>query len=432
MGQSDGAVPVRKIRRWDLTALVINCLIGAGIFGLPSKIYALIGPYSIVAFLVCALVVSIIVLCFAEVGSRFSETGGPYLYVREAFGPVAGFEVGWLLWITRLMSFAANCNLLASYAGYFFPDVSGGPWRAALITVVVVSLTAINLAGVRETAVATNLFTVGKLVPLLLFITTGLFFIDLSRFSSSSQPSTGNFSTSVLLLIYAFTGFETATVPAGEIHDPKRNVPFALLLALGVVAVLYILIQAVCVGTLPELANSEVPLADAASRFLGASGAAFIAAGALISIIGNLNANLFASSRLPFAMAERHQLPRILSATHERYRTPHFSILLTAMIVLTLTLSGSFIYALTVSSITRLLTYVATCAALPILRIKRGAPPAEFRTPAGLAVSAAALVLTLWLISSSTWREARDVGIAAALGLVIYVAYRFNRTWGSA
>ena len=288
MGQSDGAVPVRKIRRWDLTALVINCLIGAGIFGLPSKIYALIGPYSIVAFLVCALVVSIIVLCFAEVGSRFSETGGPYLYVREAFGPVAGFEVGWLLWITRLMSFAANCNLLASYAGYFFPDVSGGPWRAALITVVVVSLTAINLAGVRETAVATNLFTVGKLVPLLLVITTGLFFVDLSRFSSSSQPSTGNFSTSVLLLIYAFTGFETATVPAGEIHDPKRNVPFALLLALGVVAVLYILIQAVCVGTLPELANSEVPLADAASRFLGASGAAFIAAGALISIIGCL------------------------------------------------------------------------------------------------------------------------------------------------
>jgi amino acid transporter len=426
MGQPDGSVLVRKIRRWDVVALVINGVIGAGIFGLPSKVYALIGPYSIGAFLICAIVVSLIVLCFAEVGSRFSETGGPYLYAHEAFGPVAGFEVGWLMWLTRLTGFAANCNLFASYAGHFFPPASEGPWRAALITVVIVALTVINVIGVRETAVATNLFTVGKLVPLLLFATTGLFFIERSGFSAAAVPGTGDFSTSVLLLIYAFTGFEVATVPAGEIRDPKRDLPFSLLLSLGIVAVLYILIQAVCIGTLPELASSETPLADAASRFLGAGGAAFVAAGALISIAGNLNGTLFAGSRLPFAMAERSQLPRILSTAHHRYRTPHFSILLTAAIVLTLALSGSFIYALRLSTITRLLTYAATCAALPILRVKQGTPSAGFRTPGGLAVPAAALILAVWLISTSTWSEARDVGIAAALGLFIYVAYRFT------
>ena len=436
MCQTSDTGLVRGVRRWDLVAMVINGIVGAGIFGLPSKVYNLIGAYSLAAFLICALVVSLFVLCFAEVASRFSETGGPYLYAREAFGPAAGFQVGWLMWLTRLTAFAANCNLLASYAGHFWPAAGAGSGRAAVITAVVISLTTINVLGVRETAVATNLFTVGKLLPLLLFITAGLFFINPSSFTPPAQLGHGDFSTSVLLLIYAFTGFEVATVPAGEVRNPRHDMPFALLLAIGVVAILYVLIQAVCIGTLPELARSERPLAEAASRFLGAAGASVIVAGALISITGNLNASLFAGSRLPFAMAERRELPRLLSAAHPRYRTPHISILLTAAIVLTITLSGSFIYALTLSTITRLLTYAAICAALPVLRLKGSSPAAGFRAPAGLAVSAAALVLAAWLLSNSTWREARDVGLAAAFGLFIYIAYRLSgrrpRTVGAA
>jgi basic amino acid/polyamine antiporter, APA family len=426
MTQPEGPILVRGIRRWDLVAIVINGIIGAGIFGLPSKVYALIGPYSIAAFLICAFVVSLIVLCFAEVGSRFTETGGPYLYAREAFGPGIGFEVGWLLWLTRLTSFAANCNLLTSYAGHFFPGAAAGLWRVALVTAVVLLLTVINLRGVRETALAINLFTIGKLIPILLFITAGLFFIKPSNFETLAHPDYGDFSTSVLLLIYAFTGFEVATVSTGESRDPKRDLPFALLLAIGAVATVYVLIQLVCVGTFPELASSERPLVDAAGRFLGTTGAAIIATGALVSTAGNLNANLLAGSRLPFAMAEQRQLPRVLSKTHNRYRTPHVSILLTAAIMLTLTLSGSFIYALTLSTITRLLTYSVTCAALPILRFKRGASPAGFRLPWGIAISAAALMLAVWLLSNSTWREARDVTLAASLGLLIYVANRFK------
>src|SRR5712692_9893588 len=150
---------VRGIRRWDLVAVTINGIIGAGLFGLPGKIYSLIGSYSLIAFAACALVVTLIILCFAEVGSRFDQTGGPYLYAREAFGPVVAFEVGWLIWLARLTAFAANCNLLVSYLGYFWSGATSSFWRAFVISVVVVILTAVNLAGVRQTAIVSDVFT---------------------------------------------------------------------------------------------------------------------------------------------------------------------------------------------------------------------------------------------------------------------------------
>ncbi len=421
---------IRGIRRWDLVAVAINGIIGAGIFGLPSKIYGLIGSYSLIAFLVCALVVTLIILCFAEVGSRFGETGGPYLYAREALGPVVGFEVGWLVWLARLAAFAANCNLLVTYLGFFWPAATSGLWRVMVITAIVVSLTGVNVVGVRNAALFSNVFTIGKLIPIVLFIGTGMFFIDPQSFSFADQPTYGTFSTSVLLLVYAFTGFEMAVIPAGEVRDPRRTLPMAILTAMGVVSLVYTLIQVVCIGTLPELAGSERPLADAGSRFFGSAGASIISAGALVSIVGNLNVLILAGSRLPFAMAERHELPRILAATHERFKTPHYSILLTAAIMLVLTLSGTFIYALTISTIARLVAYAATCLALPVLRRRSEARPALFNLPGGIAVAILALAFSAWLLSNVTWHEARDTGIAAALGLVVYLAYRLR--WGTA
>lgn len=418
---------VRGINRWDLVAVAINGIIGAGIFGLPSKVYALIGPYSLVAFAVCALVVTFIVLCFAEVGSRYTETGGPYLYAREAFGPVVGFEVGWLMWLARLTAFAANCNLLVSYLGYFW--AGAGAWRAGVIILVVAALTAVNVVGVRDATLVSNISTIGKLLPIILFIAVGLFFINPQNFSSAmAQTDYGSFSTSVLLLIYAFTGFEMAVIPAGEVRDPRRNLPFAILTAIGLVALLYILIQLVSVGTLPELATSERPLADASRRFLGAAGAAIISAGALVSITGNLNVLILAGSRLPFAMSERGELPQILSSTHKRFRTPHAAILLTCAVMLALTLWSTFTQAVTLSAIVRLLAYGATCAALLALRRKADAPPAVFKAPAGWLVSGAALLLSAWLLSNSKLSEARDTAIAATLGLSIYGAYRAIRS----
>jgi amino acid transporter len=414
---------VRGIRRWDLVAIAINGIIGGGIFGLPATVFKLIGSYSLIAFAVCAVVVTLIILCFAEVGSRFEETGGPYLYAREAFGPAVGFEIGWLIWLARLTAFAANCNLLVAYVGYFLPAATGTIWRASIIILVVTVLMTINLLGVRQAAIVSNLFTVGKLIPLIIFIAAGLFFLNHQAFALGPRPAGGAFSQSVLLLIYAFTGFEMAAIPAGEVRDPKRNLPHALLIAIAVVASLYILIQLVCVGTLPELAQSQRPLADAGMRFMGAAGGAIISAGAVISITGNLNILMLSGSRVPFAMAEQQQLPSVVAKVHRRFSTPYIAILLTTGLMLLFTLESSFREALTISAIARLVTYGATCLSLPLFRRRSDAPAAVFRLRGGTLIAVLSLILIVWLLTSAR-KEALAAAIAAAVGLLIYFAYR--------
>jgi amino acid transporter len=227
----------------------------------------------------------------------------------------------------------------------------------------------------------------------------------------------------VLLLVYAFTGFEMATIPAGEVRDPQRNLPRALLIAILVVATLYIMIQVVCVGTLPGLAQSSKPLADAGSQFLGAAGGAIISAGAIISITGNLNILLLSGSRLPFAMAEQKQLPAFVGSIHTKFFTPYVSILITAGLMLFLTLKSSFVAALTISTIARLVTYGTTCLALPVFRARRDSRAAMFRLPGGTVVAILSLLLIVWLLLNATLNEVRATAYAAAAGLLIYLAY---------
>jgi amino acid transporter len=278
----------------------------------------------------------------------------------------------------------------------------------------------VNVVGVRNAATLGNVLTVSKLVPLLLFAIVGSFFVDLGAFRTAMQATFGDFSVSVLLLVYAFTGFEMAAIPSGELRDPGRDLPRALLTAIAVVFVLYIAIQFVAIGTLPELARSTRPLADAAGRFLGPVGASVMALGAVVSILGNLNVTMLVAPRLPFAMAERRELPRVIAVTHARFHTPHVAILVTAALVLALTLSGTFVYAATISVLARLVSYATTCAALPVLRRSTAAPPARFAVPGGPAIAIVSLALVAWLVSNSTGRQARDAAIAAAVGLVIY------------
>jgi APA family basic amino acid/polyamine antiporter len=429
MSQTNDTGLVRGIRRWDLVAVAINGIIGAGIFGLPSKVFALIGTYSIVAFVACAIVVALVILCFAEVGSRFKDSGGPYLYARQAFGPVIGFEVGWLMWLARLTAFAANLNLFVEYLAYFFPSLTqdNSLWRNTIIIAVVSLLTIVNVLGVRDTARLSNIFTVGKLLPMILFLAVGIFFISPQNFSFDAPLAYKTFSASVLTMVYAFSGFEMAVIPAGEVQDPQRNLPMALLTAICVVAVLYISIQVVCIGTLPELATSTKPIADAGSRFMGKAGGSIITAGVLVSIIGNLNVLILAASRLVFAMGERNELPQAVAATHKKFRTPHIAILATTAVMLTFTLWSTFLKQVNLSVIARLLAYAATCAALIMLRRKPDAPATMFKTPIGVAVSIFTLMLIAWLLSNATWQDVRDSIIAAAIGLLIYVAYKFTQ-----
>jgi basic amino acid/polyamine antiporter, APA family len=412
---------VRGIGRWDLTAIAINTIIGAGIFGLPAKVQALIGSYSLVAFVLCAVIIGFIVLCYAEVSSRFSSTGGPYLYAKEAFGSVVGFEVGWLYWIVRVTTFAANCNLFVTYLGFFVPSANEGALRIAFITLVVLIITIVNFIGVRESTVTTNIFTVGKIVPLLIFVAVGLFFVQPANFSFTAVPDYSAFSSAVLLLIYAFVGFEAAVIPAGETKEPEKNVPFAILTALGIVAVLYILIQIVTIGTLPELAQSQRPLADAATVFLGTFGAAFITLGALISIFGNLNVGVLSATRLLFGMSEQKELPAVLAKTHEKYKTPYVSIAITGIVIVVLAIQSSFVTALTIATITRLLVYATTCLALPVLRRRNDLPAAPFSAPLGVLAALLSLALIVWLLTNVDFaKEGLAILIAAGAGLVLY------------
>ena len=415
----------REIRKWDLVALLINVTVGAGILKLPADVQRLVGNYSLLAFVVCAVIIGLIALCFAEVGSRFSGTGGPYLYARATFGPTTAFLVGWLMWLTRLAGFATLVQVFVAYLAYFWPAAQSGIPRAAIIAGLVLLLTAINLIGVKESARTSDVLTVSKLIPLVLFVIVGLFFINPQQFTFAETPAFASFSSAVFVLVYVFSGFEAVLVNSGEVRQPQRVIPFALAVALSASVVLFLLIQIVCIGVLPNLSNSERPLADASYQFLGTVGPTIISIGALVSIFGTLNVIMLACTRLPFAMAAQGQLPAPLARVHKRFRTPHISILISAAAALMIALPGTFIYAVKITVITRVLVYASTCAALPILRRRSLAEtPDSFRAPAGVPIAIVCVLLCLGLLVSSGWREARDVVIAVAIGLVTFAATR--------
>jgi amino acid transporter len=417
--REEGAL-IRGLRKWDLVALVINSVIGAGIFGLPSQVYALAGTYSLAVYGVAAVAIGLFVLCFAEVGSRFGGTGGPYLYTRVAFGPLIGFEVGWLMWIARIAGFASVVNLSVTYLAFFIPAANSGAWRAVVISVVAVLLAGVNIAGLRTSATVTNVLTAGKVIPLFLLALVGFFFIDPQRYSLVAVPPYGAFSKATLLVMFAFAGFESALIPTGEMRDPQRHLPFSLFVGMSVVTALYISVQAVCIGTVPDLAHAVRPLSDPALQIVGRGGESAVAAAALISIIGVLNAIVFSTPRLLFAMGQNGELPRVFASTHARFRTPVAAIVATTAAAALLALFSTFVSALTISTIARLVAYMATCAALPVMRGRTELPRPSFSAPAGLLIPAGAIALGLWLISNSPWAEVRVAAVFAIVGIVLY------------
>lgn len=412
----------RGIGKWDLVLMIINSIIGAGIFGLPSRIYQLTGVYSVLAFFVCAAIVLVIILCFAEVGSRFKTTGGPYTYVLEAFGQMPAFVVGWLLLLSRIFNYATLINLLVTYLGVFHPSLTASLPRAFLIISITGVLTYINHIGVRNTTRFSNVMTVSKLVPLALFILVGLFFLHGNAFQFPDQPpAIAGFSAAVMLLIFAFGGFESVLVNTGEIREPARTIPFGLLIATGIVALFYVLIQVVSIGTLPSLASSERPLADAASRLVGPIGGMVIATGALISILGTLNILLFSGSRLPYAFGREGQFPAVFTAIHPTYQTPTLSLLTVAVVTALASLAWSFLTALQFAVIIRVTVYLFVCASL--LKLRRKAPDQKdyFRVWGGAVWAVLGCLLCLWLLSTAKLVELRNVGILLSVGIVLYL-----------
>lgn len=412
---------VRAVGLLGLIAIAINGVVGSGIFVLPATVAAIAGPASPAAYLLAAALMALVVLCFAEAGSLFEETGGPYVYARAAFGDFAGFLVGWMFFLSRLAAGAAIGNAFVAYLGWFWPSVAEGIGRAAVLTIAFGSLAALNVAGVRSGARTVNALTVAKMLPLLLFVGVGIFAADPSRFRVFALPPAAALQQASLLLVFAFGGFENANVPTEEVKDPRRHLPIALVVSIAVTAVLYVLIQVVALGTLPDLADSRTPLADAAVRFLGSGGAALLTVGAVLSTLGSESALVLVGPRILYAFAKAGQLPRLLARVHSRFRTPHVAIVLFAFVTWLSALSGSFAQLATVSAIARLVFSAATCAAVLVLRRRR--PRAPFRVPGGPVIPVLAVAISLWLLSGVNRAQASAGAIALAVGLSLYFAF---------
>jgi APA family basic amino acid/polyamine antiporter len=421
---------IRGIGKWDFVALIVNITIGAGILGLPSKIFALVGIYSLPAIVGCAILILLLILCFAEVGSRFSGTGGPYLYTLATLGPLTGFIAGWLLWLSRLFSFASVCNLFVDYTAYLWPTVAHGSSRMFLIGFVTLTLAVINYAGIRPATKINNVITIIKLLLLILFVGAGLFFIHPSNFQTINSFKPSAFLSSVLLLVFAFSGFDVASVPAGEVIEPQKTVPQSLLIAISIVSILYLGIQYVCIGTLPGLSQSNKPIADAARLFMGTAGGYLITVGALITMLGTLNVLMLTSSRLLFAMAEQRQLPLKLSYINKRYHTPSFAISITVAVLLLLTIGGNFVNTLTISAIIRLFTFITTCLALPLLR-KQQTKRAPFTVPGGVYIAVISIIVCLFLFLNIDRNEAVNAGMLTLAGVAVYLFCKYTGINGS-
>jgi amino acid transporter len=419
---------LRAMGRWSLVALVINSIIGSGIFGLPSVVAGMLGEASPFAYLPAALGMGIVMACFAEVASRFHQAGGPYLYARAAFGRLAGIEVAWVTWLARLTAAAGNANLFVIYLAEFWSPVKSPLARLAVLTLLVGVLTVVNYRGVRAGAQQSNLFAVAKLVPLFLFIAVGLFFINRGNLSIHSSASTGTWLEAVLLLVFAFGGFEGAVVPMSEAKDPERDAPFALLTALVAVTVVYTLVQVVVTGILPDASITDRPLAAAAHLFIGPAGAGLISLGALISVYGLLSAMTLYTPRLTFALGEQGDFPAAFAAVHPRFRTPYISIVAFGALVWGLAVAGSFKWNVTLSAVARLFTYGATCGALVALR-KKSPENAAFQLPAGSAFASLGILFCLALVTRMGRTEFWIVLATGMVGLVnwAWVRRRYGR-----
>jgi amino acid transporter len=412
---------VRTIGRWTLTGLVLNGVLGSAIYGLPSVVGGRLGSAAPLAWLLAAVLIGVIIACFAEVASRFSGAGGPYLYAHATFGRFAGVQTGWMAYLARLTASAANANLFVTYLGEFWPGSAGRGAGAAILVLLIGGLAIVNYRGVKQGAGVSTAFATVKLVSLLVFVALGLGWVATRGAVPVASPMDGldPWLASLLALVFAYGGFEAALMPMAEAKNPQRDAPVALFLGLVAVTLVYTLGQTVVTLTLSDPVETARPLAESARVFLGAPGAAFMALCALLSTFGYLAGAMVNVPRLTFAMAEQRDLPSPFAAIHPVFRTPHVSIVFYGVLVWLLAVSGSFLQNLTLSAVSRLVTYGLVCAALPVLRKRDGTPgapaAAAFRLPGGPVFAALGLLGMLIVATQVSAGEAVIMAVVVAL-----------------
>ena len=414
---------VRAIGVRQLTASVINVTIGAGIFVLPAAVAAGLGAAAPVAYVVCALLMALIVCCFAAAGSRVSLTGGVYAYVEVAFGPFVGFLAGVLYFLMATFAVSSVASAFAGSVGVLWPPAAAPTARAVLIAALFAALAAVNVRGVTIGARLVETTAVAKLLPLVVLIVAGIWFVDPGFLRWPRVPTPAAVGQTAIVLIFAFVGLEIALVPGGEVRDPARTVPRALFSALAITTTMYLLIQGVAQGLLgpsmPEYANA--PLAEAARRVLGGGGRLLVLIGATISMFGYVSGDMLGSPRALFAFSRDGILPAALSSIHPRFHTPYIAILVYAAIVASVAISSSFTQLAILANVAALTLYLTCVAASYELQrrdVRAGGTP--FAVPAGPVIPMLAAAVIVWLLSNATRREFGVEALVLAVAALFY------------
>jgi amino acid transporter len=380
-----------------------------------------LGPAALLPFLISAVLCSLLVFCFAEMGSRFESTGGPILYAREAFGDLAGFSVGWMTVLVRIATWGALANAFVTSLATLVPGAAG--YRTPVLVGLFASLAAVNCAGMRSSARATNFFTLAKLLPMVLFVVVGAFHIDPGLYRPFAPQGYSAVGAGTLVILFAFVGFEVLPIPAGEAKDPKRDMPRALLISMSIITLVYLGIWAVCAGTLPTLAGSAAPVSEAATVFLGPRGSLVIDLGILMSVVGVNLAVSITASRCVFALGVEGEVPRVFGRLHGATGAPVPAILLTSALSMVVALSGTYVELAVLSVLGRFTQYIPTVLAMMVLR-RRGGETPSFKVPLGPVVPVLALALCGWLISQAEVGQLLWGAVALAAGMLFFLVWR--------
>ena len=416
-----------KLGLWSIILLGINGIIGSGVFLLPNKAMDLFGPWSLLVLVFDMVLALCIALCFAEASSLFKDTGGPYIFAKEAFGDFVGYEVGFITWATRIIAFAAMSVGFATAVLGIFPEWNSVLMKNVISMGVIAVLSILNLCGVQPFKVVQNIITIGKVVPLVLFIVIGIFFIDFGNFTAPPETtySMETFGSAAILLFYAFTGFEGICVAAGDMKDPKRDLPWATVLTLAFCSAVYFLLLAICIGVMgPALAESSVPVQDAFARICGPVGGWIIAAGTLISIGGICIASSFITPRSGLALAEKGMLTAFM-ARENRFGAPYWCIIISGVVAMAINMTGTFTTLAAISVVARFAQYIPTCLSVMVFRRTMKDAPRSFNLPLGNVIPILAVLISIVFCTQVSLQQLA-IGLGALLVAVPFYFFFYK------
>jgi APA family basic amino acid/polyamine antiporter len=423
-----------QLSLFDVTNLVVGAIIGADIYVASSFGAGYLGPFSILVWVIAGIIAIVIALCFAQCAALVPKVGGPYAYTREAWGPFAGFIVGWSLWIAEWVSLAVFPVAFTRYLMFFFPNLE---WIYQIIVKVifVAFLTATNIIGARAAGRTNDILTLVKLVPLMFFSGVGLLYVILhpavaaSNFSPFSPHGLQNFGLALVLIFWAYAGFEISTIPAEEIKDPSGTIPKAIILGISIVTVFYLTTNILLFGvrSWTQLSSDTAPLASATSSVLSPNptlalvGGAIVGVGALISVAGSNESGMIGTSRLGYALAVDGLFPNIFAKVHPKFKTPYLAITIQAATALIASIGGNLSTLIATSVLFMAIAYVATSASIFSLR-KKGLEP-KFQLKGGLLIPSLGVIFSLYLISQCTITQITTGLVLLLIGIPIYVKY---------